>query len=222
MANRGEGAVTARESYVGDSRWSGLVLRLGNRFAPTIARRMLVKSGVVQIGRHSYPSPPPVVAYRGDRVSVRIGSFTSIASGVEIVPGGGHHVEWVTTYPVRLKFGLPGALQDGHPETKGPIVIGNDVWLGRNSLILSGVTIGDGAVVAAGAVVASDVPPYAIAGGVPAKVIRYRFSPEQIAALQRIRWWDWPDDVIAARVGELCGSDLDDFIAAYDPALTGA
>jgi len=203
-------------SYVGDSRWSGLVLRLGNRFAPTLARQLLVRSGVVQVGRHTYPSPPPVVAYRGDRVSVRIGSFTSIASGVEIVPGGGHHVDWVTTYPVRLKFGLPGALDDGHPETKGPIVIGNDVWLGRNSLILSGVTIGDGAVVAAGAVVASDVPPYAIAGGVPAKVIRYRFRPDQIAALQRIRWWDWPDDVIAARAGELCGGDLDDFLRRYD------
>ena len=224
MAAQGErdgvGTAAAGQPFVGDSRWSGVVLRLGNRFAPTLARRLLVKSGVVQIGRHSYPSPPPVVAYRGDRVSVRIGSFTSIASGVEIVPGGGHHLDWVTTFPVRLKFGLPGALQDGHPESKGPIVIGNDVWLGRNSLILSGVTIGDGAVVAAGAVVTSDIPPYAIAGGVPAKVLRYRFSPEQIAALQRIRWWEWSDETIAARAEDLCGGDLDEFIRRYDQPPT--
>jgi len=101
-------------------------------------------------------------------------------------------------------------------------VIGNDVWLGRNSLVLSGVTIGDGAVVAAGAVVTSDIPAYAIAGGVPAKVIRYRFTPEQIAALLRIRWWDWPDEAIVAEVDLLCGGNIDEFIRRNDPALPGA
>jgi acetyltransferase-like isoleucine patch superfamily enzyme len=208
---------TAGAPRLADTAFSGLLLRLGNRFAPALARRMLVRSGVVEVGRHTYPAPPPVVVYRGDDASVRIGSFTSIATGVEIVPGGGHHVDWVTTFPLRLKFGLPGALEDGHPGSKGPIVIGNDVWLGRNSLVLSGVTIGDGAVVAAGAVVTADIPAYAIAGGVPAKVIRYRFSPDQIAALLRIRWWDWPDDVIAARVDLLCGGDVDEFIRRHDP-----
>jgi acetyltransferase-like isoleucine patch superfamily enzyme len=157
------------------------------------------------------------VAYRGDVASVRIGSFTSIATGVEIVPGGGHNIDWVTTFPLRLKFRLPGALEDGHPASKGPIVIGSDVWLGRNSLVLSGVAIGDGAVVAAGAVVASDVPAYAIAGGVPAKVLRYRFAPHQISALQRIRWWEWSDEDIASRAGLLCSTDVDEFIRRYDP-----
>ncbi|MEW5726856.1 MAG: DapH/DapD/GlmU-related protein, partial [Pseudomonadota bacterium] len=74
-----------------------------------------------------------------------------------------------------------------------PVRIGNDVWIGAAAMILDGVTIGDGAVVAAGAVVTREVPPYAIVGGNPAKVIRYRFPPEIVEELQRIAWWDWPD-----------------------------
>lgn len=202
---------------VGTGTVSGLLVRVANRWLPGVARRLAMRSGLIAVGRHTYPVPPPVVHYRGDRQPVRIGSFTSIASGVEIVPGGGHRVEWVTTFPLRLKFGLPGALEDGHPVGRGPIVIGSDVWLGRNSLVLSGVTIGDGAVVAAGAVVTADVPPYAIAGGIPARVLRYRFSEEQIAALLRIRWWEWPDEIVTERVGDLSSDDVDTFIRRYDP-----
>jgi carbonic anhydrase/acetyltransferase-like protein (isoleucine patch superfamily) len=80
--------------------------------------------------------------------------------------------------------------------TKGSIVVGNDVWVGTRAIILSGVTIGDGAIVAAGSVVTKDVPPYAIVAGNPARLIRYRFSDETIAAMCRIRWWDWPLEVI--------------------------
>ena len=79
-------------------------------------------------------------------------------------------------------------------DNKGDIVVGNDVWIGYEAVILSGVTIGDGAIVAARAVVTKDVPPYAIVGGVPAKIIRPRFPEDVIKRLQSLRWWDWPEE----------------------------
>ena len=88
--------------------------------------------------------------------------------------------------------------------SKGPIIVGNDVWIGFRSIILSGVTIGDGAVIYAGSVVTKDIPPYAIVAGVPAKIIRYRFDAKTIERLARVAWWDWPDEVIKSR--------LDDFL----------
>ena len=81
-------------------------------------------------------------------------------------------------------------------DNKGDIVIGNDVWIGYNAIILSGVKIGDGAIVATGAVVTKDVKPYEIVGGIPAKVIRKRFSDEVIIKLQKMKWWNWPVDKI--------------------------
>lgn len=79
--------------------------------------------------------------------------------------------------------------------------MGNDVLIGSHSLILGGVTIGNGAVVAAGAVVTKDVPPYAIVGGVPASIIKYRFSQDIINKLQELRWWDWPEERLRANIG---------------------
>ena len=92
-------------------------------------------------------------------------------------------------------------------------VIGNDVWTGRNATILAGVRIGNGAVIGAGAVVTKDVPPYAIVGGVPAKIIKYRFSPEQIEAMEQIQWWNWDDQTIADRFDDFL--DIDMFIRKY-------
>ena len=84
-----------------------------------------------------------------------------------------------------------------------PITIGNDVWIGARAMVMDGVEVGDGAIVAANAVVTKDVPPYAIVGGVPAKVIRYRFAPEKIEALQLLQWWSWPLEEICRRMQEL-------------------
>jgi len=100
--------------------------------------------------------------------------------------------------------------------SRGPITIGNDVWIGVGAILLPGVTIGDGAIVSAGAVVAGDVPPYAIVGGSPARVLRRRFDSDTIAAMLRIRWWDWSDDLVAARMRAIMSPDIAAFVAAFD------
>jgi len=127
-----------------------------------------------------------------------------------------HRTDWITTYPIRIKMDLPGAGEDGHPRSRGHITVGNDVWISAGATILSGVTIGDGAVIGARAVVSRDVAPYAIAVGNPAAVARKRFTEEQISALLRIKWWEWPDDLVAERVTMLCSPDIQAFIDRFD------
>lgn len=112
-------------------------------------------------------------------------------------------------------MGLEGAFEDGLPETKGDIVIGNDVWIGRGARVLSGVTVGDGAVIGAYAAVGSNIPPYAIVVGNPAKEIGKRFGPHEIEALLRIAWWDWSDEEIEKAVPFLNSDDVQGFIARY-------
>jgi acetyltransferase-like isoleucine patch superfamily enzyme len=170
----------------------------------------------VEMGRHTYGSPL-IATFPGDTARVRIGSFTSIALDVVLMDGGNHRLDWVTTFPLRARLGLRGAYADGHPSSKGDIEIGNDVWIGMGACVMSGVKIGNGAVVAGRSVVAKDVRPYAIVAGNPAREIRRRFSDEQIDALERIAWWDWPQEKILECVCELSSENLDRFIAAHLP-----
>jgi acetyltransferase-like isoleucine patch superfamily enzyme len=176
---------------------------------------------LITVGRHTYPARPTVLEFQTYSTRLDIGAFCSIASEVLFCLDAEHHTEWVTTFPVRIQMSLPGEGADGHPFSKGDITVGNDVWIGTGATILSGVTIGDGAVVGAGSVVASDIPPYGIVVGNPARLIRTRFSEAQIAALLRIAWWQWPDDVIEERVPALCNPDVDGFIERFDPRLAG-
>ena len=100
----------------------------------------------------------------------------------------------------------------GHPATKGNVIIGNDVWIGYKATIMSGVTIGDGAVIGACSVVTKDVKPYEIVAGNPAKVIRKRFSDEIIIQLLKIAWWNWPIEKIKAEIEFLCNNNIEKFI----------
>jgi acetyltransferase-like isoleucine patch superfamily enzyme len=107
------------------------------------------------------------------------------------------------------------SIYTGHPKLKGNITIGNDVWIGMDSCILSGVTIGNGAVIAARSTVVKDVAPYAMVGGNPAKLIRYRFSKAVIDELQHIAWWDWPLEEISNAWPLLLSSKVEEFIIKY-------
>ena len=164
----------------------------------------------VSVGRYTYGNPQFMLWDQSERIQV--GSFCSIASEVVIFGGGEHRTDWITTFPLRIAFDDPLAGKDGHPDSKGFTKIGNDVWIGFRALVLSGVNIGDGAVIAAGAVVASDVPPYAIVVGNPAKVIRYRFTNAEIKYLLAIRWWDWDIEKIEKNIQNLCSTEIEKFI----------
>lgn len=142
------------------------------------------------------------------------GRFCSFAVGIKIVPIS-HHTDLVTTYP----FGSMHPDVFKAPEyfgTKRNVTIGNDVWIGFHATIMGGVTIGDGAIIAANSHVVKDVPPYAIYGGNPARLIRMRFDERQVEALLRIRWWDWPDEKIQEAVPLLLSQNVDEFISRYD------
>lgn len=164
----------------------------------------------ITVGRFTYGNPKLMLWDEQERIE--IGAFCSIADEVVILGGGEHRPDWVTTFPLRIAFGDPLGGHDGHPATKGPTIIGNDVWIGFRALILSGVTIGDGAVIGAGAVVIHDVPPYSVVAGNPARIMRYRFEPEKIEQLLKLRWWQWDIELIRTKVSLLCSTNLVQFL----------
>lgn len=141
-----------------------------------------------------------------------IGSFCSIGSGASFIMAGnqGHRTDWIATFPffyMPEDMGFDGA-RDGW-QRAGDTVVGNDVWIGSEAMIMPGVRIGDGAVIAARAVVTHDVAPYSVVAGTPARQIRQRFSPERIALLLELRWWDWPLEQINAAMPLLCSGQVE-------------
>lgn len=167
-----------------------------------------------QIGEWTYGTPK-VFTWR-EGTTLKIGRFCAIADGVIILLGGEHRIDWVTTYPFSKIF-RKGKRFTGHPRSRGDVIIGNDVWIGTDALILSGVEIGNGAVVAARSVVKDNVLPYSIVAGNPAKHIKFRFSESIIDDLQKIAWWDWPLSKIEDAWPLLLSSDIEAFIAKYKP-----
>lgn len=140
-----------------------------------------------------------LVPYSFGNKNLRIGKFCSIGFGTQFIsPYANHQMHSFTTYPFWHVFSnkdnIEPWLEDA--ESKGDTIVGNDVWFGRESIIMPGITIGDGAVIAAHAVITQDVPAYAIVAGNPARVIKYRFSNEIISELLKIQWWNWDLDKI--------------------------
>ena len=127
-------------------------------------------------------------------IYANIGRYCSIAANVNVVLGKHPSRDWISTHPAFFstlcQCGKTYVDSNLFDESTGDVTIGNDVWIGFGATIMGGVNIGDGAIVAAGSVVTKDVPPYAIVGGVPAKIIRYRFSDSEIDKLLKIKWWD--------------------------------
>ncbi|WP_457095916.1 CatB-related O-acetyltransferase [Lysobacter sp. P5_B9] len=146
------------------------------------------------------------VGRRSHVQNAKIGSFCSVANDVVIGPGV-HPVERFSTSPLFYKkrntFRIELVSSDTYGDEYRPVKIGNDVWIGARAIVMGGVAIGHGAVVAANSVVTKDVPPYAIVGGVPARVIRYRFSEAKIQRLLELRWWDWTLGEIQSKRVEL-------------------
>lgn len=143
----------------------------------------------IKIGDYTYGVPDVVIYDLG--VKLRIGKYCSIAKNVTIMLGGEHNTSLASQYPFGKRRDVFTNAFPRDNKKSTDVTIGNDVWIGRSVLILSGITIGDGAVIGAGAVVSKDIPPYSIAVGNPIRIIKYRFSPDQISQLLNIKWWNF-------------------------------
>ncbi|PTT97863.1 acetyltransferase [Pseudomonas sp. HMWF031] len=142
--------------------------------------------------------------------TLRVGAYTSIAGNVEVYLGGHHRTDWLSCYPLPAKVESVAKITD-FGGSKGDVSIGNDCWICSHAIILSGVTIGNGAVVAAGSVVTKDVAPYEIVAGNPARHIRWRFDEPARLLLEQSAWWDWPEVEVRAIAHLLCSSDINLF-----------
>lgn len=180
-----------------------------------------VQNPNIEIGDYTYYDDPEgaenferQVLYHfpfiGDRLV--IGKFCALARGVRFIMNGANHkTSGISTYPFFI-FGNGwerAAPQPGELPYKGDTVIGHDVWIGYDSLIMPGVRIGNGAIISARSVVTSDVPPYTVYGGNPARLIRERFAPEVVAELEAIAWWDWPVERISQSLEAITGGDVE-------------
>lgn len=190
--------------------------------------KSVVSNPLIEIGDYTYYDDPEGAEsfeakcvthhypFIGDRLF--IGRFCALATGVTFVMNGANHaMTGFSTYPFNI-FGNgwdegfdPATIEAG---IKGDTRVGNDVWIGGEAMILPGVSIGDGAIVATRSVVSGDVPPYAIVAGNPARIVRRRFDDTTIARLVEIAWWDWPIDKITRNLSAIRGADL----SRLDPA----
>ncbi len=190
--------------------------------------RPVVDHPMIEIGDYTYYDDPAgperfverCVRYHfehmGDRL--RIGRYCAIATGVQFVMNGANHsLDGFSTFPFAI-FGR-GWEDPGHDWSKGSrgdTVVGNDVWIGTEAMILPGVTIGDGAIIGSRAVVASDVPAYGIALGNPARTVRRRFDDATVGRLLNIAWWEWPAQKVTASLAAIRGADISALEAAKD------
>lgn len=168
----------------------------------------------VSVGKMSY-GPIHAICYGGVNERLEIGNYCSIADEVVFLLGGGHRMDALSTYPFRAK--CIGGLQ---AISKGPIVIGDDVWIGYGATILSGVTLGKGCVVGARALVCKDVPPYAVVAGVPARIVKYRFNEGMVSELEGLNFNDI-DEAFVRNNLKLLEEDVDYVVLDKLKALLG-
>ncbi|WP_217622250.1 CatB-related O-acetyltransferase [Paenibacillus agri] len=154
--------------------------RSKNKHNSTIPKRYFDER-IVDVGRFTYGALN-IYDYGAENERLIIGDFVSISSDVKFILGGNHRMDNISTFPYKVK--LLGENNESY--TKGQIIVEDDVWIGMNSLVLSGVRIGQGAVIAAGSIVTSDVPAYSVVGGNPARIIKYRFDENTINILKTI------------------------------------
>jgi phosphonate metabolism protein (transferase hexapeptide repeat family) len=170
-------------------------------------------------GDHSY------VVNDSDIIYATLGRFCSIASHVRINPGN-HPLERVALSHFTYRSSAYGLGDDDATlfqwRRDHHVTLGHDVWIGHGAIVLPGVSIGNGAAIGAGAVVTKDVPAFAIVVGVPGRVLRYRFPPEIVAALERIAWWDWPHDRLKQVMPDFRRLGAAEFCARYDPGSAPA
>lgn len=175
----------------------------------------------VEIGKNNHISESVIddFSYTSEHCQIiysTIGKFVNIASYVRLNPGQ-HPIDRVTQHHMLYRREMFGFGEDDESffdsRRERTVTIGHDVWLGHNVTVMGGVTIGNGAVIGSGAIVTKDIPPYAIAVGNPAKVIRYRFDKEIIKKLEQIAWWDWSYEELKSRIDEF--RDIETFIKKY-------
>jgi virginiamycin A acetyltransferase len=183
--------------------------------------KSLITNPNIIIGDYTYYDHPECperfeenVLYHYDFIGDKliIGNFCAIASDVQFIMNGANHkMNSFTTYP----FGIFGhgweaaLLQLKDLPFKGDTIIGNDVWIGYKAVIMPGITIGDGAIIAAKTVVTKDVPPYSVVGGNPSRLIKKRFSDDVVELLLQIQWWNWSIEKITENLSVLCNNDLE-------------
>jgi virginiamycin A acetyltransferase len=180
----------------------------------------------VEVGAYTYYDDPDGVdaflrnilyhfEFTGDRLT--IGRFCALGTGTTfLMNGGNHRLSAPSTYPFLIFGGAWARRFEGEADfpSRGDTMIGNDVWTGWKSTIMPGVTVGDGAVIGACAVVTRDVPPYAVVAGNPARVVRMRYTPEEVEKLLRARWWDWDAEKITRNLAVISGGDVSALAAA--------
>ncbi len=195
-----------------------------NAYQTTCLIKNVVKAPNIHIGEYTYydDDTEDPTAFEKNNVlynwpefgdQLIIGKFCAIAQGTRFVMGpANHRMCSLSCYPFAVMGGVWAQKVPAHMAQlprKGDIVIGNDVWIGREAMILPGASIGDGAVIAARSVVAGRIPPYTVAGGNPARVIRARFDEELVRDLQALKWWDFAPEELASFLPLLCDPDLE-------------